>query len=215
MIGALRVVCRDRTTEGDACPWVHDLSSTVESPFCSFDSFTNCQGEPHPAQFIPLTCDQTSCCNSLRKGVDLIQSNSGSWTWVDWAGIPPLLPICEGKNKRKQNTINFLSCFPPLYSLSHFSLFHPVCGNRVVCSVATLDKVCQQANGLRHLPCSLFHCTGSKICKTSLNVMGQFWLHVLLFFLSFFLFFFLIVKYFHVNGSIGSGCRSPEYQHYV
>lgn len=77
MMDALGVVCKYGTTEGGRLSlgsWLKQYSG--KSLLLSW--FLQSLPGPHPTQFIPLSCDQTSCCNSLRMGVDVIQSDSGS-----------------------------------------------------------------------------------------------------------------------------------------
>lgn len=101
-------------------------------------SFSRCQGQPHP--FIPLSCEPDQLPATLygRKWILLNQSLEVGQR-VDQAGIPPLLPLCQGKEKRKHNTgkRTFSLCPPPPLHSPLISLYFTLSvGNRVVCSVA-------------------------------------------------------------------------------
>lgn len=124
----------------DACLWLTHPSGKF---LLVSASFTHCQSQPDPNHFIPLSCDQTSCRSSLWKEVDLIQSDSGSWS-PSWNHLFYFLFVKERKAKNKTQE-NILSLLPspsalPLISLSYsFFLFFffslSLCGNRAVCSV--------------------------------------------------------------------------------
>lgn len=120
----------------DACLWLTHPSGKF---LLVSASFTHCQSQPDPNHFIPLSCDQTSCRSSLWKEVDLIQSDSGSWS-PSWNHLFYFLFVKERKAKNKTQE-NILSLLPspsalPLISLSYSFFFSlSLCGNRAVCSV--------------------------------------------------------------------------------
>lgn len=135
--------------KGDASLLLHDWCSPAGKSLLVSDSFCRCQGQPHPAspgltqprpaQFIPLELwpDQLLQLSTEGSGFNSIRV----WKLVTGGpglGIPPLLPLCEGKEKGEQNTgkITFSLLTPSLPSLL-LSLNHPLCGNRAVCSVAS------------------------------------------------------------------------------
>lgn len=100
----------------DACLWLTHPSGKF---LLVSASFTHCQSQPDPNHFIPLSCDQTSCRSSLWKEVDLIQSDSGSWS-PSWNHLFYFLFVKERKAKHRK--IYFLFCPHPLPSLSFLSL---------------------------------------------------------------------------------------------
>lgn len=102
----------------DACLWLTHPSGKF---LLVSASFSHCQSQPDPNHFIPLSCDQTSCRSSLWKEVDLIQSDSGSWS-PSWNHLFYFLFVKERKAK-KQNTGKYTFSFAlTLCPLSHFSL---------------------------------------------------------------------------------------------
>lgn len=149
IIDVLWVVCKDGTAEGDACLWARDWGSTVESPFFSPDSFNHCPGQPHPAWFIPQSCDQTSCCYSLRKGVDLIHNlEVGSGSGLGRYSSSTSSLSRNKKAKSKHRKINFLSCFLPLCSFFNFSMWELSC----LLSCPLIDATEQIEAGLCPVP---------------------------------------------------------------
>lgn len=83
-------------------------------PFLVSDSFSHCQGQPHPTLVIPQSCDQTSWCNSLRREVDLIQ------LWKSVTGGPGLvfllyfLFVKERKRENKTQENQLSLSVPPI-----------------------------------------------------------------------------------------------------
>lgn len=128
----------------DACLWLTHPSGKF---LLVSASFTHCQSQPDPNHFIPLSCDQTSCRSSLWKEVDLIQSDSGSWS-PSWNHLFYFLFVKERKAKNKTQE-NILSLLPspsalPLISLSYsfffLFFFHSLCvGIELFVQLALID----------------------------------------------------------------------------
>lgn len=106
-------------------------------PFLVSDSFSHCQGQPQPnpihySWFVTRPAAATLC------GRKWIYFNQTLEVGHGWYSSSTSSSCRKGKVKTKHRKINFLSLvsLPPSPLLSHLSLFHSLCGNRAVCSVA-------------------------------------------------------------------------------
>lgn len=142
---------RGRTSPASCLMWPSGNSLLVYEPF---------HDRPHPTQFIPPSCNQTNCCCSPREEVGLNPSDSGSWSRVDLAHFPPVLPLCEGEEEGKgQNALSLFA--PPLSCLSISpSLWELSC----LFSCPSLTKYVNEQMDSGFLPCTLFYCTGRRTC---------------------------------------------------
>lgn len=139
--------------------WVHDWRSPVESPFWSLIPSVTAKASPtQPSPFLWVVTRPAAPTLCGRKWISFNQT--GSWSQVDRAGIPPVLP-CLWRKAKKQNKTQenyFLSdCFPPPIPSTLAPISLSLWVKSCLFSCPSLTKYVNEQMDSGPLPCSLFY----------------------------------------------------------